>query len=603
MKAKLFLLVSLCCVQCESIFAQIPFLKQVHNTTQLFVDNKPFLMLAGEVHNSSTGSVENMRAIWPRLAKMNYNTVIAPVTWELIEPEEGKFHFELVDSMVVGARMNNLRLVILWFGSWKNAKSSYVPTWVKQDCNRFPLAVRKDGSYNYTLSPHSRNTLEADKKAFCKLMAHIKSIDSNHHTVIMVQVENEVGTLTESEGFPPAPNTAMRDYSPAANNAFCSNVPTSLMKWLKTHQKQLHPAIATAWAANGKKTEGTWEQVFGTGKAGKVYTQEGIVRILKHIFMPSKDNQLSTEELTAWMKEYPYLTEEIFNAWYFATYINEIAGAGKAIYPLPMYVNAWQKTIMAREPGRYPSGGPQGHLIQIWQAAAPNIDFFAPDIYLTDFYSEICDGYTAEGGPLFVPETMATPDGAARAFYTFGKYSTLGYSPFGVDGGGLFLSADTTDTTYRQVYQYLSYLTPEITKRQGTSDIAGLLIDKRHSTDEVVMGDYTISIRPYSKSDVFGTTGALVKDETKNEENVAGLLVIRLGKNDFLVAGGVGELAVNIRHNKAVKTDYLSVDELRFDTKGNTYYHRLNGDEISSANGPVIQKGQVKAFRIKVFEY
>ena len=240
-------------------------------------------MLAGEVHNSSTGSVENMRAIWPRLAKMNYNTVIAPVTWELIEPEEGKFHFELVDSMVVGARMNNLRLVILWFGSWKNAKSSYVPAWVKQDRNRFPLAVRKDGSYNYTLSPHSRNTLEADKKAFCKLMAHIKSIDSNHHTVIMVQVENEVGTLTESEGFPPAPNIAMRDYSPAANKAFCSNVPTSLMKWLKTHQKQLHPAIATAWAANGKKTEGTWEQVFGTGKAGKVYTQEEIVRILKHI--------------------------------------------------------------------------------------------------------------------------------------------------------------------------------------------------------------------------------------------------------------------------------------------------------------------------------
>ena len=160
---------------------------------------------------------------------------------------------------------------------------------------------------------------------------------------------------------------------------------------------------------------------------------------------------------------------------------------------MDLHVNAWQKTIMAREPGRYPSGGPQGHLIHIWQAAAPNIDFFAPDIYMTDFYSEICDGYTAGGRPLFVPETTATPDGAARAFYTFGKYSTLGYSPFGVNGGGLFLSADTTDTTYRQVYQYLSYLTPEITKHQGTSDIAGLLIDRRHTTDEVVMGDYTIS--------------------------------------------------------------------------------------------------------------
>jgi len=581
----------------------IPYLKRVHNSTQLFVDGKPFLMLAGEVHNSATGSAESMRTIWPHLAKMNYNTVIAPVSWELVEPEEGEFHFELVDSMVVGARMNNLRLVILWFGSWKNAKSSYAPAWVKQNRDRFPLAVRKDGSCNYTLSAHSRHTLEADKKAFCELMAHIKSIDSNHHTVIMVQVENEVGTLTESEGFPPAPNIAMRDYSPAANKAFCSDVPASLMKWLKMHQEQLHPAIANAWAANGKKMEGTWEQVFGTGKAGRVYTQEETVRILKHLFMPSKDNQLSTEELTAWMNDYPYLTEEIFNAWYYATYINEIAAAGKAVYPLPMYVNAWQKTIMAREPGRYPSGGPQGHLVPIWQAAAPDIDLFAPDIYMTDFYSEICDGYAAGGRPLFVPETTATPDGAARAFYTFGKYCALGYSPFGVNGGGLFLSADTTDATYQQVYQYLSYLTPEITKHQGTSHIAGLLIDRRHTTDEVVMGDYTIRIRPYTNAEVFGTTGALPEDETRNDENVAGLLVIRLGRNDFLVAGGVGELAVNIHHNKAGRTDYLSVDELRFDRGGNAYYHRLNGDEISSASGPVIQRGQVKAFRIKVFEY
>jgi beta-galactosidase GanA len=582
---------------------QNPYLKQVHNSTQLIVDGKPFLMLAGELHNSATGSAESMRAIWHRLAKMNYNTVLAPVSWEMIEPEEGKFHFEMVDSMVAGARKNHLRLVVLWFGSWKNAKSSYAPAWVKLDRKRFPLAMRKNGSYNYTLSPHSRNTLEADKKAFCELMAHIKSIDSRQHTVIMVQVENEVGTLAESGGLPPVPNIAMRDYSPAANRAFHSNVPSTLITWMQTHQKQLHPAIAAAWAANGRKTKGTWEQVFGTGKAGKTYTQEEIIRILKHLFMPSKEVQLSTEELTAWMKEYPYITEEIFNAWSFASYINEIAGAGKAVYPLPMYVNAWQKTIMAREPGRYPSGGPQAHLKDIWQAAAPNIDFLAPDIYMTEFYSEICDGYTKGGRPLFIPETTAAKDGAARAFYTFGKYNTLGYSPFGVNGGGLYLSADTTDTTYRQVYEYLSYLTPMITRYQGTSDIAGLLIDKNHPSDKVVMGDYTISIKPYSNANVFSTTGALVKDNTKDEENVAGLLVIRLGTNDFLVAGGVGELAVNIRSNKGATTDYLSVDELRFDTPKNVYYHRLNGDEISSANGPVIQKGQVKAFRIKVFDY
>ena len=123
-----------------SIPHSIPHLEKRGAVTQLIVDDKPFLALAGELHNSSSSSRQYMRPIWPRLARMNLNTVLAVVTWELIEPEEGKFDFTLVDGMIEDARRFNMRLVFLWFGSWKNGESSYPPYWVKTDGKRFPLA-------------------------------------------------------------------------------------------------------------------------------------------------------------------------------------------------------------------------------------------------------------------------------------------------------------------------------------------------------------------------------------------------------------------------------------------------------------------------------
>src|SRR5271170_140192 len=131
-----------------------PHLETRGSTTQLIVDGKPFLMLSGELHNSSASSLDYMKPIWPGLAAMHLNTVVTPLSWELIEPQEGKFDFALVDGLLAQARAANERVVFLWLASWKNGMSSYAPVWVKQDTNRFPRVV-EHGNEVEILSPAS----------------------------------------------------------------------------------------------------------------------------------------------------------------------------------------------------------------------------------------------------------------------------------------------------------------------------------------------------------------------------------------------------------------------------------------------------------------
>jgi len=173
----------------------IPRLERRGEATQLVVDGAPFLILGGELGNSEASSREAMRAHWPKLQAMNLNTVLAPAYWELIEPEEGQFDFATVDWLLADAREHDMRLVLLWFGTWKNSMSSYVPAWVKRDTTRFPRTAGADGRAQEIVSAFSRNAREADARAFAALMRHLREADGEHRTVIMVQVENEVGFL------------------------------------------------------------------------------------------------------------------------------------------------------------------------------------------------------------------------------------------------------------------------------------------------------------------------------------------------------------------------------------------------------------------------
>ncbi|PJF38504.1 MAG: glycoside hydrolase family 42, partial [Phototrophicales bacterium] len=103
-----------------------------------------------------------------------------------------------VDEMIYEARRHGLRLILLWFGTWKNGMSSYAPAWVKRDFRRFPRVKIHDGQLVEILSTFSTETRDADARAFAELMRHLKTIDGDDHTVIMVQVQNEVGVLGDS---------------------------------------------------------------------------------------------------------------------------------------------------------------------------------------------------------------------------------------------------------------------------------------------------------------------------------------------------------------------------------------------------------------------
>jgi beta-galactosidase GanA len=208
----------------------MPRLVKNGNTTQLLVNNKPFLILGGELGNSSASSNEYMRPIWSKLQQMNLNTVIAPVYWELMEPIEGKFDFTLVDSLIKNARLFNMKLVILWFGAWKNSMSCYAPAWVKTNTTRFPRILDETRSPHEIITPFNKNNLEADKKAFVRLMQYIKETDSKEQTVITVQVENEIGMLPDA-----------RTYDEAANVAFNKAVPEQLFNYLKKNRNSLLP--------------------------------------------------------------------------------------------------------------------------------------------------------------------------------------------------------------------------------------------------------------------------------------------------------------------------------------------------------------------------
>ena len=211
--------------------AQTPSIATRNGHHALIVDGAPFLMLGAQVNNSSNYAAALPR-VWPVIEALHANTVEMPIAWEQIEPEEGRFDFTFVDTLLDQARAHDVRLVLLWFATWKNGSPSYAPEWVKTDDTRFPRMRAPDGSPHYSLSPLAETTLAADKRAFVELMKHLKAADS-HNTVLMVQVENETG----SYGVP-------RDYSAEGNRLFAGAVPAELVRALG-------------------KEPGTWTQVFG----------------------------------------------------------------------------------------------------------------------------------------------------------------------------------------------------------------------------------------------------------------------------------------------------------------------------------------------------
>lgn len=217
-KTSLLAAVLACLVTVQAaVAAEAPRLVSRDGRHALLVDGKPFLMLGAQVHNSSNYPAA-LKPVWDAARDANANTVLMPVAWEQVEPEEGRFDFSFVDTLVKEARQQKLRLVILWFATWKNTSAQYTPAWVKLAPRRFPAMLDRDGKPSYCLSPFGEETLKADRRAFVALMGHLKRIDADRRTVLMVQVQNEVGTYG-----------LVRDFGPAAQAAFEQPVPAAVL--------------------------------------------------------------------------------------------------------------------------------------------------------------------------------------------------------------------------------------------------------------------------------------------------------------------------------------------------------------------------------------
>lgn len=414
-----------------------PYLKQQGSATQLIVDGSPFLILGGELHNSSSSNLEYMQPIWQRMCDMHFNTVLAAVSWELIEPEEGNFDFTLVDGLLRDARSHGLRLIILWFGSWKNGQSSYIPLWVKRDTKRF-LRARVAGKTAEVLTPLAEASWQADARAFAALMSHIRDVDSEQQTVIMVQVENEVGILGDS-----------RDRSPLAEQLFADAVPAELIADLVEHREVLGQELRSAWEAAGAPQSGSWATVFGASPE----------------------------------------TDERFMAWHYACYVNQVAAAGRAAYDIPLFVNAWLSHQQPGHiPGDWPSGGPLPQVLDLWIAGAPQINILTPDIYAPNF-EEWCQGYTRRNNPLFIPEMRWSEDGARQVFYAIGQHDAIGTSPFAVDS-----IVDPANSPLARSYAALQQVAPLILAHQGQGAIAGFMVNLEQPSVTRTLGGYELEI-------------------------------------------------------------------------------------------------------------
>ena len=439
----------------------IPHLRKQGTATQLIVDGKPFLAVTGELGNNTASSLENMKEVWPRLLAGNLNCALAGVSWAQIEPTEGKYEFATVDGLIKEARENHLKLVFLWFASWKNGTSSYPPVWVKQDYKRFPRIEIKGGKRIELLSTFGDASRDADARAFRALMGHIKLVDT-FHTVLMIQVENEVGVLRDS-----------RDRSPVANKAFAGPVPKELMDYLQKHKDTLAPELREVLAKQGDKTSGTWEEVFGPGKPDSVDMP----------IQTSSPPMTREEHDTAW-RQLHWPVDEIFMAWNYARYVNKVVAEGKAEYPIPMYVNAWLQQPNMAWPGTYPSGGPLPQVHDIWRAGAPAIDILAPDLYL-EYFDEVCGRFTRNGNPLFIPETSANPLNAINAFV---KWNAIGYSPFAIERGA-GPSAD-----FAAAYKLITSMAPAIAAQQGKNRMAAVRLNQGDPPTKLSLGDYTLNL-------------------------------------------------------------------------------------------------------------
>jgi hypothetical protein len=493
------------------IFGQLPSIATGDGHHTLLVDNQPYLILGGQVHNSSAWPAL-LPNVWSSAVELHLNTLEVPIYWEQLEPQPGQYDYSLVDTLLAQARDHGIRLVLLWFGTWKNGSNHYMPLWMKEDTRKYPNITGSKGQPIDSPSPHSEATLAADTKAFAALMHHLKLADGDRHTVIMVQVENESGSWG-----------SVRDYSPAAQKLFAGPVPQRLLdpQLLKTLNRSI-------------VTKGSWQEVFGDR------------------------------------------ADEYFQAWSIASFVGKVAAAGKAEYPLPLYVNAALRDPLTNPTAdNYESGGPTDNVIPIWKAAAPAIDLLAPDIYLdgSDRVQKVLQLYSRSDNPLFIPEIGFRAENA-KYFYAALAQGCLGFSPFGIDDNGT--GETPVEAAHRLAPFAVNYATaaplaPQLAKWAAEGKIKAVVEAEGHAGQTIDLGAWTAIVH-------FG----LGERETlqPNPATDGSLLVVQLGEAGFILIGSKCHVVFRPAGKNSNRAwQYGKVEEGNFENGEFNARRILNGDE------------------------
>lgn len=542
-----------------------PCIAEKGNQKVLLVDGKPFIMLAGEIHNSDSSSPAYMEQIWKIADDLGMNSLLLPVTWEMVEPVEGEFHFEVLDQLIDQAREYGMKIGILWFGSFKNAECMYAPEWVKRDLERFHRGQIVKGKNKAgrrvsptlpvtipytTISYLSENAMQADARAFGRMMQHVCEYDEAEGTVITVQVENETGLLGNA-----------REVSDEADAAFAGEVPQEFASYMRSHTEYMEEDVRAAVEAGAEK--GSWSEVFGAA------------------------------------------AEEIFSAYHVASFVECVAKAGKDAYDLPMTVNCWLDKA-ADTPGDYPSGGPVARVHEVWDYCAPSIDVYCPDIYVP-YFNKVCDRFVKGGtNPLYIPEAATHSYAAPRMVYTVGHYHAMCYSPFGFDDIGKPFSAaqgylfgmDVTDPALKTPQNFEEYAAlgkilreamPLLAERYGTTDLQAVCAEREAEKKKSLGLPENMNPMERLMAEAAATTKMIFGDlgvsagfgGMMRPRNDGVLLVCRTKENEVYMIGEQCDIQLFSADSEKTNLDILRVEEGTFENGAFVPGRRFNGDEAA----------------------
>ena len=410
--------------------AEAPRLIKKDGRYALLVDGKPYLVLGGQIHNSSAWPSE-LPQVWESMAALHANTIEAPAYWEQIEPQGGHFDFSNVDQLVEGARAHHLHMVLLWFGTWKNGNMQYAPVWVKTDPKRFPRMIRPDGQPTDVLSANSRSNLEADKTAFVALMRHLEQIDGQQHTILVVQVENEAGGIG-----------SVRDFSAESNREFAGPVPEDLL-------------------AVVHKQPGTWSQVFGPD-ADEIFQIYHQAKYINEIAAAGKKEFNIPYSINVWLS---HPTEELPQRQV------ELPGI---LYPSGGAVQRWVGLWKALAPS-IDMIGP---------------DIYTSD---SAAYREIIHTYHRPDNPLWIPETGRSDNFAKFFFYALGS-DAIGFSPFGVDHSGWNILGDEPWSAHARNFALIGPMSREIAQLEFDGKLKTSVEEPGEAQQELDFGDWQATV-------------------------------------------------------------------------------------------------------------